>query len=79
MKPPPNNFAEIARESSVRALCRRFGVGKRTIAVWRRECNITGKAPRASSDDAPEQIARCLSCPLPDCRCSNRGCPLEKW
>ena len=79
MEPPPNDFAEIARESNVRDLCRRFGVGRRTIARWRRECNITGNAPRVSSGDTPEQIAACLSCPFPDCRCSgNGGCPLEK-
>lgn len=74
----PADFAEVARGKTYAELQRLYGVGATVIGRWRRECGLIRKKADddAAGSDTPEQIAACLSCKFPDCRCSARICPV---
>ena len=69
--PAPPGFEENAAELRNAELMRLYGVGKETVARWRRETGVHGKMGGAkfhhAKTDSPEEIAACLTCPALGC------------
>ncbi len=68
--PAPPGFEENAAELRNAELMRLYGVGRDTVARWRRETGVSGRLGGARPhrpNDSPEEIRACLTCPALGC------------
>ncbi|MBQ6986790.1 MAG: hypothetical protein IJR48_04100 [Oscillibacter sp.] len=69
--PVPPGFEENATEFRNAELMKLYGVSRVVVTRWRRETGVPGKLGGAkfchATNDSPEEIAACLTCPALGC------------